>query len=72
MDPLDIQHELRKKRYHPGIHCQEARVSPNHVSAVIRFPDKRPSRRVRRAVAEAIGKDYTSVFGDQYQREIRR
>jgi lambda repressor-like predicted transcriptional regulator len=69
MNPFEIQYELKKRGITQASIARELEVSRNHVSAVIRTPDKRQSARVMRAVAAKIGQDPRLVFFSQYHKK---
>lgn len=70
MHPADIQAELKKRGITQKQIALELEVSEFHVSAVIN--KERPSDRVMRAVAQAIGRDHREVFPEYYFRVKRR
>ena len=72
MHPADIQAELKKNGVTQASIAQDLGVSAFHVSAVIHNPTARPSDRVMKAIAKAIGRDHREVFPSYYFKLKRR
>ena len=72
MHPADIQAALKKRGITQKQIAQELGVSEFHVSAVINYPEARPSDRVFKAIAKKLGLDPRQVFPSYYFNPRRR
>jgi len=72
MHPADIQAELKKRGVTQNALAQKLGVSPVHISQVLNDPEKRPSDKVMKAIAETIGRDHREVFPEYYFNVKRR
>jgi len=64
MTPLEIRTAIQKADLNQAAIARELKLSPVHVSYVI--DNKRCSRRVHEAIAEAIGKDIRQIWPALY------
>jgi lambda repressor-like predicted transcriptional regulator len=65
MSPLEIRVALYEASLNQAAIARALGVTPSHISAII--SQKRISRRVHTAIAEAIGRDKKTIWPDLYK-----